>query len=324
MKSIVIGLVGAMVLSGGRAKADFTFGEPVNLGPSVNTAAHECFSTISSDGLELYFFDLDFLRPGGLGGMDMWVTRRSSVSEPWSEPVNLGAPINSEYDDAKPSLSQDGLTLYFSSNRPGGYGAFDLWMCTRATVTDPWGEPANLGQPVNSEYDEIFPCVSPDGLELYFNEWGVFRPEGYGDSDIYVAKRATTDDPWGEPVNIGEAANSPYYDSCPYLSPDGLLLFLHGWRPGGPGPEDMWVSTRSSTSDAWGTPVSLPTPINSRQIDGCPGVSADGSTFYFASMRGGGSGIGDTWQAAIIPVVDFNGDGRVNDQDRWHRHHRCR
>ena len=294
---------------------NFTFGEPINLGPAINSEAHECFSTISSDGLDLYFFDLDFLRPGGFGGMDMWVIRRSSISEAWGEPVNLGPTINSEYDDAKPSISADGLILYFSSNRPGGYGEFDLWMSTRTTIAANWGAPVNLGEPVNSSADEIFPCVSPDGLELYFNEWGVFRPEGYGEGDIWVARRTTTDEPWGEPVNPGEAINSPYYDSCPYLSPDGLLLFFHGWQPGGPGPEDMWVSTRSSTSVAWGPAVPLPVPVNGRQIDGCPGVSADGSTFYFASLRGGGSGFGDTWQAPIMPIVDFNGDGRVDDGD---------
>jgi hypothetical protein len=281
----------------------FTFGEPVNLGPSINTEAHECFSTISSDGLELYFFDLYLVRSGNIGGMDIWMIRRASVSEAWGEPVNLGPPINTEYDDAKPSLSADGLTLYFSSNRPGGHGEFDIWMSTRATVMDPWGEPVNLGEPVNSEF------------ELYLNEWEVFRPEGYGEGDIWVAKRASTDDPWGDPVNLGEAVNSIHYDSCPYLSPDGLLLFFHGWRPGGPGQEDMWVSTRSSTSDAWDSPIPLPAPINGRQIEGCPGVSADGSTFYFASLRGGGSGMGDTWQAPIMPVVDFNGDGSVDNRD---------
>jgi len=315
IRVVLVGVVAAVVISGGNVRADFTFGEPVNLGPSVNTGAHECFSTVSSDGLELYFFDLDFLRPGGCGGWDIWMTRRPSVSEPWGEPVNLGPIINSEYDDGKPSLSADGLTLYFCSNRLGGYGAFDLWVSTRATLADDWSDPVNLGEPVNSEFDEIFPCVSSDGLELYFNEWGVFRPEGYGGGDIWVAKRATIDDPWGKPVNIGEAVNSTDYDSCPYVSSDGLLLFFHGWRPGGPGQEDMWVSSRSSKSDAWGTPVALPTPINSRQIDGCPGVSADGSTFYCASMRGGGHGIGDTWQAPIIPIVDFNGDGFVEIED---------
>jgi hypothetical protein len=103
------------------AQADFTFGEPTNLGPAVNSEADDCFATVSSDQLELYLFDVTILRPGGLGGMDIWMTRRSSVSEAWGEAVNPGAPINSEYDDVKPSLSADGLTLYFGSNRPGGH-----------------------------------------------------------------------------------------------------------------------------------------------------------------------------------------------------------
>jgi len=308
MKRVLVGVIAALVLSGGSVRADFTFGEPVNLGPTVNSPGVECFATISSDGHEMYLFDLDFLRPGGLGGMDIWVTGRSNISEPWGEPANLGSPINSEYDDVKPSLSADGLTLYFGSNRPGGYGGFDLWMSTRATMTDDWGAPVNLGENINSEADEAFCYISSDGLELYFNEFGIPRPGGYGDSDIWVAKRATTDDAWGEPVNLGEAVNSPYYESCPYLSPDGLLLFCHGWRPGGPGPEDMWVSTRSSTSDVWSPVVPLPVPGNSRYTDGVAGISADGSTFYFCSVRAGGSGTVDVWQAPIMPIVDFNSD----------------
>ncbi len=305
----------ALGLAAEVANADFTFGEPKNLGPTVNSAADDCFATISSDGLELYFMDVDLLRPGGLGGMDIWVTRRSSASETWGEPVNLGPPINTEYDDAKPSISADGLTIYFGSNRPGGYGGFDLWMSTRATITDNWDAPVNLGSTINSSADEAFSYISTDGLELYFNEYGVPRPGGYGYADIWVTTRATTNDVWGEPVNLGEAINSSYYDSCPCLSSDGLVLFFHGWRPGGPGPEDIWVSTRSSTSDVWSSAVPLPVPVNSPQTDGCAGISADGFTFYFASMRGGGSGSVDTWQAPIIPIVDLNGDRVVNSAD---------
>ena len=309
IKLVILGVVAAMVFGGGRAKADFTFGEPENLGPTVNSAAMEGPGTISSDGLELYFWDCYFLRPGGFGGFDIWVSRRSSVSEPWGEAVNLGPLINTEYDDSKPSISADGLTLYFGSNRPGGYGGFDLWMSTRAATTDDWGAPVNLGEPVNGEADETFPCVSADGLEIYFDSG---RPGGYGDWDLWVAKRATTDDPWGEPVNLGEAINSPYYDSSPYLSPDGLLLLFHGLRPGGPSVLNMWVTTRKTTSDAWGSSTPLPVPPNSRYMDGIAIISADGSTFYFWSVRRGGSGMGDTWQAPIMPIVDFNSDEIVD------------
>lgn len=313
IKLAVIVIMAVIILSIGRAEADFTFGEPENLGPTVNSSAMEGIGTISSDGLELYFWDCYFLRPGGCGGWDIWVTRRSSVSDPWCEPVNLGPLVNTEYDDAKPTISADGLTLYFCSNRPGGYGGLDLWMSTRATTTDDWGAPVNLGEPVNSEADEAFPCVSQDGLELYFDSG---RSGGYGDWDLWVAKRSTTDESWGDPVNLGEAINTPLYDSSPYLSPDGRLLLFHGYRPGGPSVLNMWVSTRKTTSDAWGSSKPLPVPPNSRYMDGIAVISADGFTFYFWSIRRGGSGMGDTWQAPIMPIVDFNGDGIIDDSDQ--------
>jgi hypothetical protein len=317
MKKIIsLVLVMALGLAGEVANADFTFGEPTNLGPPVNSEAAEAFSTISSDGLELYFMDAHRPRPGGLGGWDIWVTKRTSASEPWGTPINLGPSINSESDDAKPSISADGLTLYFGSTRPGGHGGYDLWVSTRTTTKDGWSEPVNLGPTINSSSDEAFSCISKDGLELYFSGYGVMgRPGGYGDADIWVTTRATTDDPWGEPVNLGEAINSPQYDSCPYLSPDGLLLFFHSYQPGGPGLENMWVSTRPSTSGAWGSAEPLPTPINSTANEGVAGISADGLAFYFASDRAGGEGYFDIWQAPIIPVVDLNGDRVVDSAD---------
>lgn len=305
-KVLLVVVVVVIVLCNGTAKADFTFGEPVNLGPTVNSPANEGPGSISSDGLELYFWDCYFLRPGGFGGFDIWVSKRSSVSEPWGEAGNAGPLINTEYDDAKPSISADGLTLYFFSNRPGGYGGLDIWMSTRRTITENWNVPVNLGEPVNSEADESFPCISADNLELYFDS---SRPGGYGDMDIWVAKRSSANDSWGEPVNPGETINTPLYDSCPYLSPDGRLLFFHGYRAGGPSLLNMWVSTRKTISDAWGPSTPLPVPPNSRYMDGIAVISADGSTFYCCSFRRGGYGMGDTWQAPIIPIADFNGDG---------------
>jgi hypothetical protein len=311
---IVITLV--FFISTGSAKADYIFGEPVNLGTPVNSSASECFSTISYDGLELYFMDPFGPVPGGLGGWDIWVVTRPSVSEPWGIPINTGPPINSESDDAKPSISADGLTLYFGSTRPGGHGGYDLWVSTRATIKDNWSEPENLGPTINGSADEAFPYISKDGLELYFSGFGeVGRPGGYGDADIWVTRRATIDDLWGEPVNLGEAINSTDYDSCPYLSTNGLVLFFHSLRDGGPGRECMWVSTRSATSDVWSPAALLPTPINSSYNQGVAGISADNSTFYFSSNRGGGEGHFDIWQAQISPVVDLNGDRKVDSAD---------
>jgi hypothetical protein len=78
-------------------RADFVFGERVNLGPVVNSPYADMGPFVAPDGLTLYF---DSDRPGGLGGSDIWVTTQATVSDAWGPPVNLGAPVNSEYDES--------------------------------------------------------------------------------------------------------------------------------------------------------------------------------------------------------------------------------
>ena len=113
----------------------------------------------------------------------MWVSRRTSIDEDWGPPENPGPTVNSEKDDSMASISADGLTLYFSSDRPWGYGNFDIYKATRATPQDPWDEPANLGPVVNSPYLEACPSLSPDGLVLFFTDGFYLRP---GDTVLLI------------------------------------------------------------------------------------------------------------------------------------------
>jgi hypothetical protein len=291
------------------AKADFTFGIPTNLGPSVNSSVFDAGPIISADGLELYFTSN---RPGGSGSFDIWVTTRETVQDPWGEPVNLGPTINSSYMDANNGISADGLSLFFFSDRPGGSGSLDIWVITRTSISETWGEPVNLGSPVNSSAAEGGPFISADGLSLFFES---DRPGGYGGNDIYVSTRPTTDDPWGEPVNLGPMVNSSAWDWYPSLSADCLSLFFTSLRSGGLGGDDIWVTTRTTTNEPWGEPVNLGPAVNSSSAETCPNISADGSTVSFHSNRAGGSGNSDLWQVSILPVVDFNGDGIVDGLD---------
>ena len=168
----------------------------------MNSPADESGASISSDGVSLYVSGLwdDLKRSGGLGQADIWLTTRKTVADPWGKPVNLGATVNSPRMDESPSISEDGLSLYFRSARIGGYGEEDLWLATRSTTNDAWVEPVNLGPMVNSSYEEGGPSISFDGLTLYFYS---NRPGGYGGYDIWVTTRETIDDPWQEPVNLG-------------------------------------------------------------------------------------------------------------------------
>jgi len=262
MKLVLVGFVAAIELGGKNAKADFTFGEPVNLGPPINTEVGEVPCSFSLDGLELYFDAYN--RPGGYGTWDIWMSTRPTREDPWSTALNIGPPINTHSWDESPGISADGLELYFTSNRSGGSGAQDIWVSTRATRDDPWEEPVNLGAIVNGSGHECAVKVSSDSLLLLFSgdTGSPYPPGGIGQSDIWMSRRTTRDDKWNPPVNLGPLINSPYQDYAPV-------------------------------------------------------VSHEGDTLYFGSNRPGGLGYHDIYQAPIIPIVDFNGDGIVDALDMY-------
>jgi Tol biopolymer transport system component len=301
-KTISLVLVLALALTAKVTNADFTFGAPTNLGLLVNSSAADGSPKISADGLTLYF---DSLRAGGFGDWDIWVTTRETIHDGWVAPVLLPAPINSVYRDAGPSISADGLSLYFASDRPDGFGSFDIWVTRRKTTEEPWGDPVNLGPTVNSSTYDCHPSISADGLALYFDSvsW-------LGLYDVYVTERPTTDSGWRTPVNLGPEVNTIYYELSPDISSDALSLFFD--RRGAAGDRDIMIATRRNVADDWGIQQLYGPPVNTLYNDTDPSIAFDGTVLYFGSYRPGGSGGQDLWQAPILPVVDFNGDGIVD------------
>jgi len=299
----IASVVGLGLLSGldtPPAYADFTFGEPVNLKSIIPVfdPAHYRINCFSYDGLEMY---ISSNRPEGYGDWDICVLTRASKDDDWSPPVNLGPGVNSPQQDSFSSISADGLTLYFNSDRPGGYGSFfDIYTTTRATKDSPWGPAMNTGPMVNSSDSDTNPWISADGLELYF---GSFRPGGYGLQDFYVTRRATENEPWGTPVNLGPVVNSAYDEEWVSLSPDGRLLFFCDHpsttvpRPGGYGGADMWMARRESSSDAWQAPINLGPVVNGPTIEVRPRISPDGCTFYFNTALTPDASTWDCWSA---------------------------
>ena len=308
---VLVAFVAVHMISDEEAIADYVFGKAVNLGPVINSRYPDAWwgGSISADGLSLYF---DSQRPGGYGGDDLWVTTRATVSDPWGPPVNLGGTVNSSASDGCPSISADGLELYFNSMCPGGSGGShggDLWMTTRTTLSSPWGKPVWLGPILNTQDDDVTPSISADGLSLFF---GSGRPSTTGGIwNIWMSTRPTKQIAWGTPVNLGIAGSE--FNPC--ISADGRLLFFTRGDPGPAPLTDIWVTTRTSTSDKWSEPIDLGPSVNSPPADWPTGISADGSILYFASTRPGGIGADDLWQASITPIVDFNGDGVVDISD---------
>jgi Tol biopolymer transport system component len=289
-----------------------TSGNPTNLGPIVNSSTSDAGASISADGLELYF---QSNRPNGYGYYDLYVTTRASVSDPWGKAVNLGPTVNSSSSDGSPCLPADGLSLIFYSNRPGGYGKTDIWVTTRTTKNDLWGEPVNLGSTVNSSYHEIFPSISADGLQLYFSEdLFPYRPGGYGKTDMWVTTREAVGGTWSTPTNLGPTVNSSSYDDAPFITADGLKLFFSSNRPRRYGKADIWVATRKTTSHSWNTPVNLGPAVNSLYDEALPSVSADGSTLFFNSNRPDGVGGFDLWQVEVYIVDNLTDNQDLKEQ----------
>jgi Tol biopolymer transport system component len=292
---VSVGIV-ALVLGGGASRQEPppAFGTPRNLGPPINTPTFDGGPSLSGDGLTLY---LASDRPGGAGGDDLWVSTRKTNSDAWQTPVNLGATINSSAGDASPSVSADGLELYFDSGRPGGQGNGDIWVTTRARTSDAWGTPRDLGPTVNSASTDSVPKLSADGLSLFFASR---RPGGFGMRDVWVSIRPSRSEPWQAPINLGGAVNSPAHEWCPGVSPDGLTLIVMSNRAGGLGGDDLWVTTRATRSSPWAPVVHLGGGINTPGEDAKPEFSADGSTLLFMSTRPGGLGFFDIWEVSIL------------------------
>jgi flagellar motor protein MotB len=170
-----------------------------NAGAPLNTDQNEGAQTLSSDGSYMFFTACN--RPGGLGNCDLYFSAFSNGK--WSEPSNLGAPVNTRHWESTPSVSADGRTLFFSSSRPGGFGGKDIWY-TRLNEKNQWIEPVNMGGLINTDGDEMSPFIHFDGKTLYFASDGRV---GMGGFDLYVT-RLKDDSTWTEPQNLGYPINT--------------------------------------------------------------------------------------------------------------------
>jgi len=166
-----------------------------------------------------------------------------------------------------------------------------------------WGTPVNLGPVVNSPFLDGGAGISKHGLSLYFHS---NRPGGMGDTDIWVSRRASVDDPWGPPVNLGPTINTSFAETVPTFSRDGHIMFFASTRPGGQGGNDIWASRRAHTHDdfAWQPPVNLGPNVNTTSFDAGPTYFAgDGAfppTLFFISNRPGGFGGNDVYASELL------------------------
>ncbi len=276
------------------------------LGDAVNTDRQEYEPALTPDEETLYF-----VRGLPGEGADIYVTRRAG--EAWSQPVPLAA-VNSEHDELGPRVSPDGKFLLFYSDRPGGLGQYDIWAARRSE--DGWSAPFNLGEGVNSKYNDYSPAFTPDGRRLIFatNRRGAAEVEGetpwratirqgrLGDYDLFIAERSEADaaptagsqpapGP-GErprpPLSFAgarplEGVNTPFHEGACCVSPAGDFLYFASSRPGGYGGFDLYRCR--IRDDRCGEVVNLGCELNTPANEMDPQMGMGGFVIYFSSDR---------------------------------------
>ena len=207
----------------------------------------------------------------------------------------LGPEVNSPFGEEALSVSADGLELFFDSGRPGGEGGFDLYVATRDTLEQPFGNVRNLGL-LNTREHDACPSISADGRELYFCR----------DRNLYVARRTAPGDLFEE-VRALEEVNTEADNAFPNISADGLELYFAASAAGLDG-FDLYVATRSSVAEEFRNVRRL-TEIDTPVYEGAPSISTDGLTLFFDSARSpltGGNA--DVWMATRQRRRDEEGE----------------
>jgi tetratricopeptide (TPR) repeat protein len=209
-----------------------SWGAPQSIGNLINTDGHEATISISADGQELYIYKDDN------GDGNIYVSTRAGKS--WSEPKQLNSNINSTFRETHASVSADGQTLYFTSDRSGS-GGLDIFMSKRLP-TGEWGVTENLGNRINSKFDEEAPFIHPDGKTLFFSSKGHNSMGGY---DIFFCI-LQDDGKWSSPFNLGFPINTPDDDYFFQMTPDGRRAYYSSTTVDGKGGKDIYTVTIDS------------------------------------------------------------------------------
>jgi outer membrane protein OmpA-like peptidoglycan-associated protein/tetratricopeptide (TPR) repeat protein len=184
----------------------------------INTNFNEGAQCLSQDGQWLIFTGCNY--PEGEGSCDLYISYLKKDST-WTEAVNLGRIINSEFWESAPTLSSDKKDLYFSSNRPGGFGGKDIWISHRL-ASGKWSSPENAGNIINTSADETCPFIHADNQTLYFNSNG--HP-GYGQSDLFLSRKDSSGF-WNKPVNLGYPVNTIDDEGSIIVAADGMRAYF--------------------------------------------------------------------------------------------------
>ncbi len=275
-------------------------GQIANLGEVVNSPASDFAPIISPDGDILYFTSN---RDGGEGGQDIWVSSR--IDGVWTEPVNLGPPINGVDNQGPDAFAYDerNIFLYLTlCNREDGVGGCDIYVSVYRN-DGTWTAPTNLEAPVNTEFQEANATFDEKTQTLFFAST---RPGGMGTGtkatlgetsyDIWMSRR-NQGGSWDEPVNLGENINTPGWEGVGFFHTASGYLYFSSDGHGGKGGADIF-KTKKTGENRWSEPEPLDM-VNSPGNDFYISIPASGDMAYFSSNRDGGFGREDIYVAPV-------------------------
>ncbi|MCB2205520.1 OmpA family protein [bacterium] len=196
----------------------------------INTPLNEGSPSIAADGQALFFAAAD--RADGEGKSDIY--RSLLIGKDWGQGENLGWPVNTDDWESHPSISANGNTLYFVSDRDGGQGGLDIWISDCDSMGF-WQRPYNAGPIINTDGDEVSPYIASDGVTLYFASDG--HP-GLGGTDMFVTRKMLKG--WTEPTNLGIPLNSELNDEFFTLAAKGNTVYFSSRRDDGFGGYDLY------------------------------------------------------------------------------------
>jgi outer membrane protein OmpA-like peptidoglycan-associated protein/tetratricopeptide (TPR) repeat protein len=219
-----------------KIKKQWTLGE--SFSPYLNTEFNEGMAKFASDERFMYFAGCT--RTDAVGGCDLYQARLNNLDLLEVKP--LEGKINSDGWDSQPSISCDGMVMYFSSSREGGYGGSDIWRSFRMK-NGSWSFAENLGATINTAGDEESAFIAPDGVTLYFSSTG---HAGMGDGDIFMTRIQQVNETvwsWSTPYNLGFPINSPFQEVGLFVKPDGKAAYYASSRLEGSGGLDIYEFT---------------------------------------------------------------------------------
>jgi hypothetical protein len=267
----------------------------------LNTASLDGCPIQSPDGLSLYMASN---RPGGLGGLDIWVARRQTEGGPLGAPENLGEPVNSAADDFCPTPVQGG-GLFFVSREvlPGSCGLGDIYF-TRFNPVHGWSEPERLAcapEGPNSALDEQGPSYVEG--QLYFSR-STLPPGNSG--ELYVSAEQG-DMTFGPAAAAADLNDSGANDIQPNVRKDGREIVFSSNRSGGSGGQDIWSATRASADESWSAPVNLGPNVNTGEGESRPSLSWDAEQLLFGRAGPVGTAEGGTGASDIYVTTREQG-----------------